>query len=57
MSYICICFKIGFTIAALNIARPPGHIEELTTYMALRYVDILALNENAVLTIRCQAGN
>ena len=35
----------GFKIAALNIASLPGHIEELKTYMALKPVDILAVNE------------
>ena len=35
----------GFKIAALNIASLPGHIDELKTYMALKPVDILAVNE------------
>ena len=34
----------GFKIAALNIASLPGHIEELKTYMALKPIDILAVN-------------
>ena len=35
----------GFKIAALNIASLPGHIEELKTYMALKPIDIQAVNE------------
>ena len=35
----------GFKIAALNIASLPGHIKELKTYMAVRPIDILAVNE------------
>ena len=35
----------GFKIAALNIASLLGHVEELRTYVALKSVDIVAVNE------------